>query len=70
MDLATEIGAALVKRYADGAAEIPVGVLDELAELVDEVADRVEIGGWSICPRGEDHGQAKVDAAVVPGRGR
>ncbi|WP_327354438.1 hypothetical protein [Streptomyces sp. NBC_01304] len=34
-DLATEIGATPVKRFVDGAAEIQVGVLDELAELVE-----------------------------------
>ncbi|MFE7312808.1 hypothetical protein ACFU7T_06830 [Streptomyces sp. NPDC057555] len=66
LDLATEIGAALVKHHADGAAKIPVGVLDELAELVDTVADRIEEEGWSICPCGEDHGQNEVDAGTVP----
>ncbi|MGW1374756.1 hypothetical protein ACWD6P_10865 [Streptomyces sp. NPDC002446] len=66
LDLATEIGAALVKRHAEGAAEVPVGVLDELAELVDAVAERVETDGWSICPCGEVHGQDEVDAATVP----
>ncbi|AXG79371.1 hypothetical protein [Streptomyces paludis] len=65
LDLATEIGAALVKRYAHGAAEIPVGVLDELAGVVDAVADRVDSDGWSICPCGEDHGQAEVDVGIV-----
>jgi hypothetical protein len=66
LDLATEIGAALVKHHADGRAEISVGVLDELAELVDTVAGRVETSGWSICPCGEDHGQHRVDAGTVP----
>lgn len=66
LDLATEIGAALVKRHADGAAEIPVGVLDELAGLVDTVADRIETDGWSICPCGDDHDQSEVDAGSVP----
>ncbi|MGI5259306.1 hypothetical protein [Streptomyces angustmyceticus] len=66
LDLATEIGAALVKRHADGVAEVPVGALDELAELVDSVADRVEADGWSICPCTEDHGQAEVDAGALP----
>ncbi|MCZ1020305.1 hypothetical protein [Streptomyces noursei] len=66
LDLATEIGAGLVKRHADGAAEIPVGILDELAELVDSVADRIEGDGWSICPCGEDHGQEETDAGAIP----
>ncbi|MDO0912968.1 hypothetical protein QQM39_19575 [Streptomyces sp. DT2A-34] len=66
LDLATELGAALVQNHADGAAEISVGVLDELAELVDTVADQVETGGWSICPCDEDHGQHVVDVGTVP----
>ncbi|WP_405931584.1 hypothetical protein [Streptomyces sp. NBC_00827] len=66
LDLATEIGAALVKRHADGTAEVPVGVLDELAGLVGAVADHVETEGWSICPCGEGHGQDDVDAGTVP----
>ncbi|MEU6352919.1 hypothetical protein ABZ896_26930 [Streptomyces sp. NPDC047072] len=66
LDLATEIGAALVRNHADGAVEISAGVLDELAELVDAVADQVETSGWSICPCGEDHGQQSVDVGTVP----
>ncbi|MFI9283849.1 hypothetical protein [Streptomyces werraensis] len=41
LDLATEIGAALVKSRTGGAVVIPVGVLDELAGLGDTVADHV-----------------------------
>ncbi|GAA2606166.1 hypothetical protein [Streptomyces axinellae] len=66
LDLATEIGAALAKGHAEGAAAVEVGVLDELAGLVDEVANRVESGDWSICPCGEDHGQAETDSGAVP----
>ncbi|GHC74099.1 hypothetical protein RFN57_25475 [Streptomyces violaceochromogenes] len=66
LDLATEIGAALVKRRAVGAAEISMGVLDELSELVDAVADHIETDGWSVCPCGEDHEQSEVDADTVP----
>lgn len=66
LDLATEIGAALVENHADGAAEISVGVLDELAELVGTAANQVETSGWSICPCGDDHGQHAVDAGTVP----
>ncbi|MDQ0908760.1 hypothetical protein QFZ22_004745 [Streptomyces canus] len=65
LDLATEIGAALVRNHADGAVEISMGVLDELAELVDSVADRVETSGWSICPCGDDHDQRSVDVGTV-----
>ncbi|MFC7308372.1 hypothetical protein ACFQVC_29640 [Streptomyces monticola] len=60
LDLATELGAALVKRYAEGAAEIPVGVLDEVAALVDTTADRIESEEWSLCPCGEEHGQREM----------
>jgi hypothetical protein len=66
LDLVTEIGAALVRRHADGAADMPVGVLDELAHMVDSIADRIEADGWSICPCGELHGQEKVDAGTLP----
>ncbi|MEU9624781.1 hypothetical protein ACIO8F_32975 [Streptomyces sp. NPDC087228] len=66
LDLATEIGAALVKQHADGAAEIAVGVLDELAGLVDAVADRIEDDGWSICPCGEEHDQGRADIGALP----
>jgi hypothetical protein len=65
LDLATEIGAALAENHADGAAEVQVGVLDELAVLVDSVAGRVEKDGWSICPCGEEHGQDEVDFGTV-----
>jgi len=59
-------GAALVKRHREGAAGVEVGVLDELAGLVDEVAGRVESGDWSICPCGEEHGQTETDSGAVP----
>ncbi|WP_246150542.1 hypothetical protein [Streptomyces qinzhouensis] len=66
LDLGIEIGAALVKRHAEGEVEIPVGVLDEVAERVDAVADRVEADGWSVCPCGEDHGQRETDLGALP----
>jgi hypothetical protein len=65
LDLATELGVALVRDHADGVVEVPVGVLDELAGLVDTVAGRVESEGWSICPCGERHEQAEVDEGVI-----
>lgn len=65
LDLATEIGAALSSTAADGdAAELPVGVLAELAGIAEPVALRVEHDGWSICPCGEQHDQAEVDAGM------
>ncbi|MGW6456705.1 hypothetical protein ACWF94_12410 [Streptomyces sp. NPDC055078] len=66
LDLGTEIGAALVKRHAGGEAEVPVGVLDEVAERVDAVADRVEGDGWSVCPRDEEHRQRETDIGALP----
>ncbi len=60
LDLATEIGAALVKRHSGGRAEIHVGVLDEIAHLVDAVAERVESSGWSVCPCGKQHDQKRT----------
>ncbi|GLF95572.1 hypothetical protein [Streptomyces yaizuensis] len=66
LDLATEIGAAQVKRYSDGTATVPVGMLTETADLVESVADRVETNGWSICPCDEDHGQRQVDIGSLP----
>ncbi|MCK1814615.1 hypothetical protein MTQ13_10055 [Streptomyces sp. XM4011] len=65
LDLATELGSALVRHHTDGIAEIPVGVRDEVADLVTSVADHVETLGWSICPCGEAHGQDKVDAGTA-----
>ncbi|MFJ4686235.1 hypothetical protein [Streptomyces sp. NPDC088789] len=66
LDLGTEIGAALVERHAEGEAEIPIGVLDEVAERVDAVADRIEEDDWSACPCGEEHGQRETDLGVLP----
>lgn len=65
LDLATEVGAVLVRRHVGGAAAVEVGVLDELAGLVDEVADRIESGAWSICSCGEEHGQSEADGGTV-----
>lgn len=66
LDLATELGAAMVQRYAEGGAEIPVGALDEVADRVDAVADRIEGSGWSVCPCGEEHGQSETDRGALP----
>ncbi|WP_328914260.1 MULTISPECIES: hypothetical protein [unclassified Streptomyces] len=63
LDLATEIEAALSSVSADG-ADLPVGVLTELAGITETVAVRVERDGWSICPCGEQHGQEEVDAGM------
>ncbi|WP_199848087.1 hypothetical protein [Streptomyces dysideae] len=65
LDLATEIGAALVQHHSGGRAAIPLGVLDEVAQLVDAVADHVQADGWSVCPCGEPHGQHETDAGAI-----
>ncbi|MEV3872261.1 hypothetical protein ACWD6I_12615 [Streptomyces sp. NPDC002454] len=66
LDLGTEIGAALVKRYTEGVVEVPVGVLNEVADRVDAVADCIEMARWSVCPCGEDHGQKEADLGALP----
>jgi hypothetical protein len=66
MDLATELGAALAADRTGEETEVPVGLLDELAQLVESVAGKVESEGWSICPCGEVHEQDQVDVKVVP----
>jgi hypothetical protein len=64
LDLATEIGAALSSTTAGADPEVPVGVLSELAVIVETVARRVEGEGWSICPCGEEHDQNEVVAGM------
>lgn len=66
MDLATELGAALAADRACEETEVPVGLLDELAQMIESVAGKVESEGWSICPCGEVHEQDDVDGKVVP----
>jgi hypothetical protein len=65
MDLVTELGSATVSSSGGELVEVPVGVLDELADLVQRVVGRVEAGEWSICPCGEPHEQEDVDRQVV-----
>ena len=66
MDLATELGAALAADRVGEETEVPVGLLDELAQVVESVAGKIESEGWSICPCGEVHEQDEVDVEVVP----
>jgi hypothetical protein len=66
MDLATELGAALAEEQPGAETVVPVGLLDELAQVVESVAGKVESEGWSICPCGEVHEQDEVDVKVVP----
>ncbi|MGW6262492.1 hypothetical protein [Streptomyces sp. NPDC055085] len=63
IDLICEIGAAIAE--PDSAlAPVPAAVLDESAQILDHVADRIGKDGWSVCPCGEEHGQARTDAAI------
>jgi hypothetical protein len=64
LDLATEIGSALTTEDVSDEADLPVGVLTELADTTEAVALRVESDGWSICPCGEQRGQDEVDAGM------
>ncbi|MFF4520430.1 hypothetical protein [Streptomyces bluensis] len=66
MDLATELGAALAADRVGEETEVPLGLLDELAQVVESVAGKIESEGWSICPCGEVHEQDEVDVEVVP----
>jgi hypothetical protein len=63
IDLICEIGAAIAE-LDSALAPIPAGVLDETAQILEHVAKKIEKDGWSVCPCGEDHGQARADAAV------
>ncbi|MDX3066737.1 hypothetical protein PV518_31945 [Streptomyces sp. ND04-05B] len=67
MDLATEFGAALAADRVGEETEVPVGLLDELAQVVESVARKVEVEGWSICPCGRVHEQEDVDVKVGAG---
>ncbi|MFJ9521870.1 hypothetical protein ACIRPK_26900 [Kitasatospora sp. NPDC101801] len=64
-DLVFEIGLAIGADAASDSAGLPVGVLDEAADLLDQVAGHIEADGWSVCPCGEDHDQGAADAKVV-----
>ncbi|WP_331727150.1 hypothetical protein OG871_39500 (plasmid) [Kitasatospora sp. NBC_00374] len=64
-DLVFEIGLAIGADSASDSAGLPVGLLDEAADLIEQVAGHVEADGWSVCPCGEDHGQGATDARVV-----
>ncbi|MFI5748902.1 hypothetical protein ACIBBE_23905 [Streptomyces sp. NPDC051644] len=63
IDLICEIGSAIADLDSE-LAPVPAAVLDETAQILDRVADKIEKEGWSVCPCGEDHGQARADAAV------
>jgi hypothetical protein len=65
MDLATELGNAIRIGGEAGEGEVPVGALDELADLAERSATRIEEGEWSICPCGEQHEQDELDAKVA-----
>ncbi|MEV4560013.1 hypothetical protein AB0K51_23900 [Kitasatospora sp. NPDC049285] len=64
-DLVFEIGLAIGADSASESAGLPIGLLDEAAALIEQVAEHVEADGWSVCPCGEEHGQSPTDARVV-----
>jgi len=64
LDLVFELGVAIGDDVDSDTVAIAVGVLDEAAQIIERVADRIETSGWSLCPCGEDHGQVSVDAKV------
>lgn len=61
----TELGSATVSASGGDLVEVPVGVLDELADLVERVAGRVDAGQWRVGPCGVPHEQEDVDRQVV-----
>lgn len=63
-DLIFEIGLAIGADSASDSAGLPIGLLDEAADIIEQVAGHIETDGWSVCPCGEDHGQAEADARV------
>ncbi|MFE9121457.1 hypothetical protein [Streptomyces sp. NPDC007172] len=43
---------------------LPIGLLDEAADIIEQVAGRIAADGWSVCPCGEEHGQSVSDTKV------
>ncbi|WP_331765368.1 hypothetical protein OG747_52940 (plasmid) [Streptomyces sp. NBC_01384] len=64
VDLIFEIGLAIGVESESDAAGLPLGLLDEAAEIIERVADRIESNGWSVCPCGEEYGQGEADTKV------
>ncbi|MEZ0092517.1 hypothetical protein [Streptacidiphilus sp. EB129] len=65
LDLISELGMAVNADRDSDCMQVPVGLLDEAAEITDRAAQRIEADGWSSCPCGEDHGQRDLDAKVA-----
>ncbi|MFF3959138.1 hypothetical protein ACFYY1_38990 [Streptomyces sp. NPDC001890] len=63
-DLIFEIGLAIGADSASDSAGLPLGLLDEAADIIEQVAGHIETDGWSVCPCGEEHGQTEADARV------
>lgn len=55
IDLICEIGSAIAD-LDNEFAPIPAAVLDETAQILDRVADKIEKDGWSVCPCGQPVG--------------
>ncbi|MFI6112739.1 hypothetical protein [Kitasatospora sp. NPDC051164] len=63
-DLLFEIALAIGADPDSESADLPVGVLDETASILEHVAQHIEASGWSVCPCSEDHGQRGLDAKI------
>jgi hypothetical protein len=63
-DLIFEIGLALSVDSKIDDAGLPIGLLDEAAEIIERVADHIDNNGWSICLCDEEHGQSEADQRV------
>lgn len=63
-DLLSEFGAGITDTAVAARVGVQRGVLSEAAQILDRVAECFEVGGWSTCPCGEDHGQKNLDQGL------
>ncbi|MFG3429372.1 hypothetical protein [Streptomyces californicus] len=63
-DLIFEIVLAIGTDSASDSAGLPLGLLDEAAGIIEQVAGRIETEGWRVCPCGEEHGQTETGDMV------
>lgn len=63
-DLLSEFGAGITDTAVAARVGVQRGVLSEAAQVLDRVAECFEVGGWSTCPCGEDHGQKNLDQGL------
>jgi hypothetical protein len=65
LDLITELGSAAVVKLDSDRMEVLVGLLDEVADIVERVATRIETDDWSLCRCGEVEQQRDLDLKVA-----